>query len=151
MSPALSDDHAPLRADRLAGQIMITTCNRHHASTAILCNRKTFTPESRDVWLFVAPKNWLKSWQSPASFYARLVNREESHRGRFSNSYANGDPLHTLIQEASSNRGGQSNRIPQSTRQIQQVLYMGTVRLELMTGVWVAEDDRAAVSQCGDR
>jgi hypothetical protein len=34
MSQAPSDDDAPFRADLPAGQIIIATCNRHHASTA---------------------------------------------------------------------------------------------------------------------
>jgi hypothetical protein len=81
MSQAPPDDHAPIRADRLAGQIIIATCDRRHASAVIICNYKTFTPESGNVSLFVARKNWLKSWQSPPSFNANPVNIEEPHRG----------------------------------------------------------------------
>src|SRR5262245_27094955 len=44
MSQAPSDDHAPIGADRLAGQIITATCNRHHASTGIICNGKRFKP-----------------------------------------------------------------------------------------------------------
>jgi hypothetical protein len=32
MSQALSDDHAPMRADRLAGQMIIATCHRNSAN-----------------------------------------------------------------------------------------------------------------------
>jgi len=55
MSQAPSD-HALIRADRLAGQIIVASCDRHHASTAIICNCNTFTPESHNISLFVARK-----------------------------------------------------------------------------------------------
>jgi hypothetical protein len=56
MLQAPSDDHALIRADRLAGQIIIATCGRHHASSAIICNYNAFTPESHNISLFVARK-----------------------------------------------------------------------------------------------
>jgi hypothetical protein len=53
-------DRALIPADLLAGQIIIATCGRHHASTAIIRKHNTFRPESHTISLFVARNNWLK-------------------------------------------------------------------------------------------
>jgi hypothetical protein len=47
--------------------------------------------------LFVARKNWLKSWESPPCFSANLVKIEEPHRGLLGPMSANFDQLQTLI------------------------------------------------------
>jgi hypothetical protein len=60
MPQAPSDEHAPLGADRLAGQIMITTGHRHHAATVLIGRRKTCTPDSRHVSPLVARTHGLK-------------------------------------------------------------------------------------------
>jgi hypothetical protein len=61
-------EFSAVRADRLAGQIIIATCGRHHASTAIICNYNAFTPESHTTTLFVTRKNWLEELAIPSLF-----------------------------------------------------------------------------------